>query len=118
MKKQKPSLMMPKMTCLAMLSALAMGAFPQVSNAKEFTSAEFLEWPSNKQDSYFQISVTMATFIASQHEGSSTASCINDWYFKNQEAKNQHMRAVMQEHTQFHPSGIILAALQKACGTM
>ena len=87
----------------------------QSAGAKNFTAHELLQWPKNKQNSYFQISISMAGAIAAQKE-SNIGTCINDWYFKDSDIQNQHIRNVMHKYPNFHPSGVILAILQKACG--
>ncbi len=109
--------MFRKIGWLASVLAMVFLVYPQEMRAAEdiFTSREFLTWPEEKQDGYFQISVTMATVIATQAQ-SNAASCLNEWYFKDVDKQNQHMREVLRDHPDFHPSGTIFAIIQKACG--
>ena len=87
--------------------------------AKEvFTAEKFLQFNKAEQASYFQISVTMAGVIATQTR-KDLARCIDDWYFENSETiekRNAFMVSLMKKYPTHHPSGIIAAAIKKACG--
>lgn len=88
--------------------------------AKEgFTAEKFLQFNQAAQASYFQTSVTMAGVIATQTR-KDLARCIDDWYFGSSETtqkRNASMLALMKKYPKHHPSGIIAAAINKACGS-
>lgn len=84
-----------------------------------FTVEKFLQFDKKAQDSYFQISITMAGVIATQ-TNKKIAVCIDDWYFKSLEIsakRNISMIALMKKYPSHHPSGIIAAAIERACGS-
>ena len=83
-----------------------------------FKGETFLEWREEAQHSYIQISIVMASVIASQmREG--FAGCIGEWYSPDpgtEAERNREIVAVIRENPEFHPSGVILAVVQKQCG--
>ena len=89
--------------------------------AKEgFTAEKFLQFTKAEQASYFQTSVTMAGVIATQTR-KDLARCIDDWYFGSSETtkkRNASMMELMKKYPKHHPSGIIAAAINKACGSL
>jgi len=107
--------MIAKFRKTAIAAALLFAAFPQVSVAEEFTGAQILAWEQEKQDSYFQISIIMASFIAAQKHPEQ-AKCIDKWYFEDIAAKNNRVRESIALYSDYHPSGVIIAVLKKACG--
>lgn len=91
---------------------------PQVLLAEGFTGEDFGNWEQPAQDSYIQISITMATIIAAQAEGG-TSQCLDTWYTAGTQTasrRNDAIRASIAQYPDFHPSGVILAVLQKECG--
>lgn len=88
--------------------------------AKEgFTAEKFLQFTKAAQASYFQTSVTMAGVIATQTR-KDLARCIDEWYFGDAQTiqkRNTSMRALMKKYPKHHPSGIIAAAIERACGS-
>ena len=81
-----------------------------------YSSGEFLEKSLESQNAYMQIAVTMAGVVATQVRPE-IAHCIDDWYGGETMARrNDHIRSVMRNHPEFHPAGVILAVIQKACG--
>lgn len=101
----------------AIAALLVASIYPQISFATEFTSAEFLKWKRGSQASYIQTSVGMAAVIAAQL-GNGQAKCIADWYFSNPERRKTSMLKSMSENQKFHPQGVILAFIQKHCGSI
>lgn len=95
------------------IGILAMFTMP--AYAEEFTGASLLAWEEKQQDWYFQTSVTMASFIAAQNQDS-LAQCIDKWYFEETATKNVEIRQKLTAFSTYHPSGIILAVIEKACG--
>ncbi|MEZ5691659.1 MAG: hypothetical protein R3D71_08350 [Rickettsiales bacterium] len=109
--------MKQKIALLTIAVVLIFCAFPQESKAEGFTSAEFLKWPKNKQDSYMSISIGMTAFIASQTDvHKKKASCIDNWYYSDKAKKNTFIRSVMQDNSGYHPQAIILGVIEKQCG--
>ena len=88
--------------------------------ADDFTAADVLEWERDSQDWYFQVSVTMAGVIAAQNE-SPQAECINDWYFSpavDRNARNNEIRETMSKFSNYHPASVVIAAIERECGTL
>ena len=84
-----------KKAWLAIVLAVLFIGYPQQSSAKEFTSAELLSWQKNRQDGYFQVSVTMASFISAQNNPRQ-AKCLDDWYFgENMKERNTTIRETL-----------------------
>ena len=103
----------------AILAAIFLTTYPQTASATGLTNAQVLQWTESNQDSYFQISITMAVFIASQNAGG-RAECLNDWYYRSAEVtgqRNGQLRGTLAQYPDYHPSGTILAVLEKACGS-
>ena len=66
-----------------------------------------------------QTSVSMAGVIAAQTKPE-IARCIDGWYFVNDDAvdqRNAEIIGLISENAGFHPSAVILAAIQRECGT-
>ncbi|MEO1324942.1 MAG: hypothetical protein AAFV59_18270 [Pseudomonadota bacterium] len=60
----------------------------------------------------------MASTVATQVEPK-IAKCIDDWYFKDEETRRRRgdeIRKVMQSVPGYHPDGVLLAVIQRACG--
>ncbi|WP_080620828.1 hypothetical protein [Paracoccus yeei] len=79
-----------------------------------------LAWPEASQDSFFQSSITMTNIVAMQtgrHDG--IVTCINEWYgtAELQAQQHDHIRVVLADYPDNHPQGIILAVIEKACGS-
>ena len=89
---------------------------PQISHAEIFKSSDFLAWKSNSQDFYIEASVGMASLIAAQSD-KTQATCIDDWYYEDENAANTFIRDVMSNNPSYHPRGIILGVIQKHCGS-
>ena len=103
----------PFIAILAFITALA---FPQLSAAKSFTGEEFLSWQRSSQDFYIETSIGMAGLIAVQNN-KTQQQCLESWYLSGQQAKNGLIIETIREHPQFHPRGVILAMLEKQCGS-
>lgn len=81
-----------------------------------YTSAEFLERTIESQNAFMQTSVTMIGVVATRIRPE-IAHCIDDWYGGDaMDQRNDFIRSVMREHSEFHPSGVVLAVVQRACG--
>lgn len=103
----------------AIALALGLGMAGAGAKAETFTSAEFLTQNEAAQTSFIEISITMAATVATQ-ANPAIARCIDEWYFEDkprQEQRNRHIVSVMRQYPDYHPSGVILAVIQKACGS-
>lgn len=99
----------------AIAAALIVSIYPQISVAKEFTSADFLKWEPESQSFYFRTSIGMAGLIAGLNNDQQ-AKCIDDWYFADMKNAEKVMIGVMRDNSSYHPRGVILGVLQKKCG--
>ena len=104
-----------KIRALAIGAACILLSFPQVSVAEEFTGADLLSKSVETQINFIQASVTMAAVMATQHDPEWT-KCLNEWYFKDADKRNSFILETIADYKDFHPSGTILATLQKNCG--
>ncbi|MEP3785592.1 MULTISPECIES: hypothetical protein [Paracoccaceae] len=98
--------------------AFVVAFHPQVSWAEGFSGKEFAQWETASQDNYIQTSVTMIGIVASE-ANSPIMGCVDEWYFTSETVKderNQRIRAIITEYMDFHPSAVILAVVQDACG--
>lgn len=108
------------MLTLAIGAAFSALTYPQAQSAEEFNSDQVLAWSAESQKTFIQTSLVMISVIAAQSEGSQ-AGCINDWYFKGSDTKakrNAQILSAMERFPGYHPSGVILAVVQKACGNL
>ena len=101
---------------LAIAGGLTCGFGPQLSAAETFKSSEFLKWPLNSQSFYFRTAIGMAGLIASYND-KKHARCIEGWYFDDTPKAEASLRQAMQKFGEYHPRGVILAVLKKACGS-
>ena len=98
--------------------ALSLCMIPAEAKADGFTSAELLAQGEAAQKSFIEVSLTMAAAIAAQ-SSPEIARCLNDWYFADKGRRPKRIasiRSAMETHSEFHPSGVVLAVVQKACG--
>ncbi|MEM1383905.1 MAG: hypothetical protein AAGG06_09715 [Pseudomonadota bacterium] len=97
-----------------------MAAFhAQNSLAEGITAADFLSWSRQSQDWYIETSVAMAGIVAAQNP-TDHAECINDWYFKTdqtRQAAHDFVRGTMQRFQGHHPGTVMIAVLERACGS-
>lgn len=83
----------------------------------KFTSAEFLKWAAESQKSYIFTSVVMAGVIAGQNR-QEQAKCIDRWMGDNEPAGFPSVKDAMTRFPEHHPTGVIVAVLEKACGSV
>ena len=86
------------------------------SYAAKFSSSEFLNWETKTRDFYVRTTVGTAGAIAGQND-KKHAECLADWYFQSEMKSNEAIYEAMRANGDFHPRLIILAVLQKHCGT-
>ena len=95
----------------------AFAAFvPQISYAEIFKSSDFLTWKSDSQAFYIETSIGMASLLAAQND-KAHAKCLEDWYYEDEEAGNRLVLETMRKFPEYHPRGVILAVIQKRCGS-
>ena len=95
--------------------------YPQNLYAEGFTSADVLAWSEEGQNSYFNTSISMIGILATR-TGShgEIATCLNTWYWNDEgsdPAKNALIRNVMKNLPDHHPQAVILAVVEKYCGS-
>ena len=79
-------------------------------------SKAFLAQSEKSRTSYLRVSIMMAHMIAVENS-QQQAACIGDWYSKDQAARDQYIFGVMKEYPDAHPMGILVAILEKQCGS-
>lgn len=91
----------------------------QPSYAEKFTGEQFLKWKRESQDSLIQISITMTGIVATQGR-KDISRCIDDWYTNDkaiQQQRHGYILDIIKENPSYHPQAVILAVLQKRCGS-
>lgn len=81
-----------------------------------FKSSKFLTYPADAQANYISTSAVAAASIAalnSQQQG----KCLGEWVTKHRGGGYQPVLDAMRKYPDDHPTGLILAVLQKECGT-
>lgn len=102
-----------KAIAIASLSTIVCSAAVAVEG---FKSSKFLTYPAESQKSYIASSAMMAGLIASQNSAAQ-AACIDDWGVKQRDAGYAAVMEAMQRFPEHHPSAVIVAVLDKACGS-
>lgn len=102
----------------AIISALIFFAAIQAESAQAetFKGADFLTWPRHSQQLYIRTSVGMAGLIAAEND-KVHANCLEDWYFDDEERSTDFVLETMRRFPEYHPRGVIVAVLEKQCGT-
>jgi len=88
----------------------------QVAASDVFKSSQFLEWPEKTRSFYVRTSVGMAGFIAGQND-KEHAKCLEAWYFGDEDRTTALIYETMRQHPDYHPRAVIVAVLQKQCGS-
>lgn len=113
--------MIAKTALIANAALMLAASFPQAVSAEDFTAADVLEWSEGSQNTYFETSVGMIAILASRTgTHNEIADCMNTWYWTEDGVdgtKNQLIRQVMGELPDYHPQAVILAVVEKHCGT-
>lgn len=101
----------------ASLSAIVC-SFAGIASAQDnFKSSKFLTYSLESQKSYITSSVIMAGLIASQNTATQ-GQCINNWAAQHRDEGYAPVVDAMRKYPDDHPTGLILAVLQKACGSL
>jgi len=85
-------------------------------HARTFKSAQFLEWPEKTRSFYIRTSIGMAGFIAGQND-KGHAKCLEAWFFDDEEEASERIYEAMRQYPDYHPRAVIIAVLQKQCGS-
>lgn len=91
----------------------AQGSFAE----EAFKSSQLLAYSSESQRGFISTSIIMASLIASQNSRKQ-ANCINDWSGKTATGGYQPVVEAMKRFPDHHPSGVVLAVIQKVCGAL
>ncbi len=91
--------------------------FSMQAHAQEGLSAKsFLGWEEQSKRAYIQTSLMTMNMIAVEND-QSQAECISAWYASDRRGKEQFIYEVMGKYPDYHPVGIIMAVVEKQCGT-
>lgn len=107
---------MTKLTFRASIFAILMLNSTPLYAKNIFKNSEFLKWNEENRSFYIRTSIGMAGLIAAQND-KAHANCLEKWYFSNQSKKNVFIYGIMKQYPNHHPRGIIMAVLQKQCGS-
>jgi hypothetical protein len=84
------------------------------------TTEDFLKWERKAQVSFLQTSISMLATIAAQMKPK-MANCLNDWYYASKnldEKRHVEIIKIMPKYSKFHPSTVVLAYVESACGRL
>jgi hypothetical protein len=84
--------------------------------AQFFKSKEFLEYSESSRSNYIVIATGMAGLIAGQNRPEQS-QCIDQWVRENRRQGYQSAISAMRKFPDHHPSAVLIAVLQKACGS-
>jgi hypothetical protein len=104
-----------KVIAIASLSTIVCGGAAVADD--KFKSAEFLRWAPDSQKSYIVTSVVMAGVIAGQNKPDQS-KCIGQWMTDNEGAGFPSVKDAMARFPDHHPTGVIVAVLEKVCGSV
>lgn len=102
---------------LAIAACAVIQLFSMPAHAEVFKSSEFLTWKLQNQASYIDTSIGMASLVAAQNS-KTQSKCIDDWYIADQTKSVEYITGIMRDNPTYHPRGVILAAIEKKCGSM
>ena len=103
-----------KISVLSGALATLLAAAPVL--AEGFSGSDLLAWTPGNQRFYLQTSVGMAGVIAAQGD-SAQARCIDEWHERQHGNEYEKVLKAVRTYPTYHPQGVILALLRKACGT-
>ena len=75
-----------------------------------------MTWKRPQQEFYMRTTIGMAGLIIRRNQ-KSQGDCVDDWYFKNQKTATDEMLETMRQYPDYHPQGVILAFVEKRCGS-
>ncbi|MEW5424769.1 hypothetical protein, partial [Amorphus sp. 3PC139-8] len=114
---QNPSLMIStRRLYLASIIAIMFASGMPAYAEEGFTSADFLKQPEESRSSYIRVSLMMANMIAIEND-QEQADCIEGWYDSDRSGTERFIYGVMEKYPSYHPIGIIMAVIEKQCGS-
>lgn len=107
-----------KCKCLLFSVSVLLFSFVSIGNAqdKSFKSKEFLEYSGNARGNYIVIAAGMAGLISGQNRPEQSR-CIDQWVRENRQQGYRSVISAMRKFPNHHPSAVLIAVLQKACGS-
>jgi hypothetical protein len=81
-----------------------------------FKSAKFLTYSAEAQHNYIATSVVAATAVVSLNSAAQ-AKCLGEWITKHKAGNFRPVMEVMKKYPDDHPTGLIVAVLQRDCGS-
>ncbi len=101
--------------------ALLLVGYPQISAADTqqdiFKSSTVIQWNKDQQRFFLEASIRMAGLIAARNSAQQS-KCLDEWYIQKEAQRHEAILQKMAEYPDYHPSGIILAYLEKQCGSL
>ena len=91
----------------------------QPADSQGFTGNEFLQWSRDSQEAFVANSISMIGIVASQSR-EDIALCIDYWYPQDRAIRDQRRKFLIDQISRFpdyHPQAVILAQIQKECGS-
>ncbi len=85
-------------------------------NAETFKNSEFLKWNRETQEFYIDTSIGMAGLIAAQND-KVIQECADKWYLSDKPKTISDIISAMRKFPKFHPRAVILAVMEKHCGS-
>lgn len=82
-----------------------------------FKSSDFLTWDKPSQDLLIESSIRMAGIIMS-FNSAEQSQCLENWLQGDKEQRYTSIRQTMSEYPDHNPQGIILAYIEKQCGSV
>lgn len=73
-------------------------------------------WEADSRDFYVRITASTAITIAAKND-ERHAKCLEDWYLADEQKSNEEVYSAMRKNSGYHPRLIILAMMEKKCGT-
>ena len=89
---------------------------PLPAYAEDFTNTMFLAWDRQSQAGFFRTAIKTAALVIIRNN-EQRGICIDRWYGSNPDQKEAYMLDIMRKYPDHHPVGIVLAVLEKQCGS-
>ena len=104
-----------KVLARASLSTIVCVLAASASAQDTFKSSKLMEYSAEARTGYITSSVIMASLIAAENS-ERHAACIRGWVDREIKAGYTPILDAMRRFPDHHPSGVILAVLNRACG--
>ncbi|MEM9316921.1 MAG: hypothetical protein AAGA95_20115 [Pseudomonadota bacterium] len=109
--------MITRNTAVASLLTALTASYPQLSKGQNITNSDFLSWPEARQ-SWWVISGVMMAGHVTHRRDAAKGSCIWDWYLDAPDERLAQLKGTMRDYPDHLPTGIVIAWLEKACGSL